>query len=73
LVIIALRKFADTLFIPSGGVRLFSLLRHCRFLRWRLRNACFALRVRSKAVTTNTPSPTESGTLTTCKYRPAAV
>jgi hypothetical protein len=30
LVVIALRKFADTLFIPSGGVRLFLILRVLR-------------------------------------------
>jgi hypothetical protein len=62
LTFVVLGELADSRFIPSGGIRLRFLLGHFFFPRWRLRNARFALGVRSKAVTTNAPSPTESST-----------
>ncbi len=62
LIVEVLGKLANSLFIPSRGIRLCSSLGHFIFLRWRLRNARFALGVRSKAVTTNALSPTLSGT-----------
>src|SRR5208337_2988459 len=62
LIVVVLGKLANSLFVPSRGIRLFSSLGHFCFLRWRLRNARFALGVRSKAVTTNALSATLSGT-----------
>src|SRR5262245_39302365 len=60
LVVVVLGQLEDSLLIPAGGIRPFFLPGHFLLLRRRLRNARFALGVRSKTEATNALAPPAS-------------